>query len=48
MAKIPLEQLGNEIAKILSEYTEDVIEGIDKTGQKIANEAVKELKAKIP
>ena len=48
MAKIPLEQLGNEIAKILSEYTEDVIEGIDKTGQKIANEAVKELKAKSP
>lgn len=48
MAKIPLEQLGNEIAKILSEYTEDVIEGIDKTGQKVANEAVKELKAKSP
>lgn len=48
MANIPLEQLGNEIAKILSEYTEDVIEGIDKAGQKVANEAVKELKAKSP
>ena len=48
MANIPLEQLGNEIAKILSEYTEDVIEGIDKAGQEVANEAVKELKAKSP
>lgn len=48
MAKIPLDQLGNEIAKILSEYTEDVIEGIDEAGQEVAKEAVKELKAKSP
>lgn len=48
MAKIPLDQLGDEIAKILSEYTEDVIEGIDEAGQEVAKEAVKELKAKSP
>ena len=48
MAKIPLDQLGNEIAKILSEYTEDVIEGIDEAGQEVAKEAVKELKVKSP
>lgn len=48
MAKIPLDQLGDEIAKILSEYTEDVIEGIDEAGQEVAKEAIRELKAKSP
>lgn len=48
MAKIPLDQIGDEIAKILSEYTEDVIKGIDEAGQEVAKEAVKELKAKSP
>lgn len=48
MAKIKIDQLANEIVKGLKEYSQDVIEGIDKASERIAKNAVKELKAKSP
>lgn len=48
MANISIEQLANEIAKGLAEYSSDVIEGIDTSSEKIAKQAVKKLKANSP
>ena len=48
MANISIDQLANEIAKGLKEYSQDVIEGIDEASERIAKNAVKELKSKSP
>ena len=48
MANISIDQLANEIAKGLKEYSQDVIEGIDEASERIAKNAVKELKAESP
>ncbi len=48
MDNISIDQLANEIAKGLKEYSQDVIEGIDEASERIAKNAVKELKAKSP
>ena len=48
MANISIDQLANEIAKGLKEYSQDVIEGIDEASERIAKSAVKELKVKSP
>src|SRR5690554_6254893 len=48
MANISIDQLANEIAKGLQEYSSDVIEGIDISSEKIAKKAVKQLKANSP
>ena len=48
MANISIDQLANEIAKGLAEYTQDVVEGINEASNKIANKAVKKLKADSP
>lgn len=48
MANINIDQLADEIAKGLAEYSNDVIEGIDISSEKIAKKAVKQLKANSP
>ncbi len=48
MSNISVDQLANEIAKGLAEYTKDIIEGIDEASERIAKNAVKELKSKSP
>lgn len=48
MASIDIGDLAGEIVKALEEYTEDVVEKIDESAQRIAKESVKELKAKSP
>jgi len=48
MSNISVDQLATEIAKGLAEYTQDVVEGIDKASNKIASNAVKKLKADSP
>jgi len=48
MSNISVDQLANEIAKGLAEYTKDIIEGIDEASERIAKNAVKELKAESP
>ncbi len=48
MANISIDQLANEIAKGLQEYSSDVIDGIDEASEKIAKNAVKKLKQDSP
>jgi hypothetical protein len=48
IASIKIDQLANEIAKGLAEYSEDVIDGIDQASEKITKDAVRELKSKSP
>lgn len=48
MSNISVDQLANEIAKGLAEYTKDIIEGIDEASERIVKNAVKELKAESP
>ncbi len=48
MANISIDQLANEIAKGLQEYSSDVIDGIDEASERIVKNAVKELKAESP
>jgi hypothetical protein len=48
MSNISVDQLANEIAKGLAEYTKDIIEGIDDASERIVKNAVKELKAESP
>lgn len=48
MTNIDVDQLANEIAKGLAEYSKDVIEGIDEVSESITKKAVKELKTKSP
>lgn len=48
MSNISVDQLANEIAKGLAEYTKDIIEGIDGASERIVKNAVKELKAESP
>ncbi len=46
--KTSIDNLSNEIAQALQDYTKEVEEGIDKEADKVANRAVKELRAKSP
>lgn len=48
MANISIDQLANEIAKGLQEYSSDVIDGIDEASEKISKNAVKKLKQDSP
>lgn len=48
MSNISVDQLANEIAKGLAEYTKDIIEGIDEASEKISKNAVKKLKQDSP
>lgn len=48
MSNISVDQLANEIAKDLAEYTKDIIEGIDEASEKISKNAVKKLKQDSP
>jgi len=48
MSNISVDQLANEIAKGLAEYTQDVIESIDEVGEKIAKKAIEQLKETSP
>ncbi|MFA6808598.1 MAG: HK97 gp10 family phage protein [Eubacteriales bacterium] len=48
MSNISVNQLANEIAKDLAEYTKDIIEGIDEASEKISKNAVKKLKQDSP
>jgi len=48
MSNISVDQLANEIAKGLAEYTKDIIEGIDGASERIVKNAVKELNAESP
>lgn len=46
--KISVDDLSNEIAKALSEYTTDVIENIEEEQESIAKDGVKQLKGSSP
>ncbi|WP_130807649.1 HK97 gp10 family phage protein [Senegalia massiliensis] len=48
MVRTTLEGLGDEIAKAIKEYTDDVKEGIEIELKEVADTAVKELKANSP
>lgn len=48
MSNISIDQLANEIAKGLQEYSSDVIDGIDEVSEKISKNAVKKLKQDSP
>lgn len=48
MSNISIDQLANEIAKGLQEYSSDVIDGIDEASEKISKNAVKKLKQDSP
>lgn len=48
MAKISVDQLAAEIAKGLAEYSQDVVEKVNISSEKIGKEAVKQLKQTSP
>lgn len=48
MVTIRPDQLGNEISRILSEYSEKVEKGLETAQKRAASKAVKELKATSP
>lgn len=48
MAKIKLNNISNEISKILSEYSEEIEEGMIKARDKVAKESAKTLRATSP
>lgn len=48
MTNIDVNQLANEIAKGLAEYSKYIIEGIDEVSESITKKVVKELKVKSP
>lgn len=48
MVTIRPDQLGGEIARLLSEYTTEVEQGLEKAQKKVSSKAVKELKATSP
>ena len=48
MAKIKIDQLAAEIAKGLAEYSQDVVEKVNVSSEKVGKEAVKQLKQTSP
>ena len=48
MVKIKADQLGNEIAKLLKEYTHEVEEGIEKSIKRVTTQGVTKLKNTSP
>ena len=48
MANISIDQLANEIAEALSDYSEDVVKRIDASSEKIGKKAVQKLKDTSP
>jgi len=48
MAKIKIDQLAAEIAKGLAEYSQDVVEKVNISSEKIGKEAVKQLRQTSP
>ena len=48
MAKIKIDQLAAEIAKGLAEYSQDVVEKVNVSSERIGKEAVKRLKQTSP
>jgi len=48
MAKISVDQLAAEIAKGLAEYSQDVVEKVNISSEKIGKEAVKQLRQTSP
>ena len=48
MVRIRLDHLDNEIARILTQYTDTVEKGLEKAQKKTTSAAVKELKATSP
>ncbi len=48
MAKIKIDQLAAEIAKGLAEYSQDVVEKVNVSSEKVGKEAVKQLKRTSP
>lgn len=48
MSNINIDQLADEISNMITQYGNEIIEGIDKSGKNIANKAVKVLKETSP
>lgn len=48
MSNINIDQLADEITNIITQYGNDIIESVDKSGKNIANKAVKALKETSP
>lgn len=48
MVRVSIDQLADEIAKTLTEYTEDVEKGIEKAQKSVTRKAVSQLKSTSP
>ncbi len=48
MANISIDQLAAEIARVLAEYSQDVVEKVNISSEKVAKAAVKQLKETSP
>jgi len=48
MANISIDQLAGEIAEVLSEYSQEVVEKVNISSEKVGKETVKMLKATSP
>lgn len=48
MSNINIDQLAGEISNMITQYGNDIIEGVDKSSRNIANKAVKALKETSP
>lgn len=48
MANVSIDQLANEIAKAVREYTQDVSDGIEQKVDEVANEILDEVKTNHP